>query len=140
MSLKIRAALVSRITQAPALITADRVAYENVKFTAPAQGAWLEFSFMPSGSQPATLGSGGRDQDSGIAQILVCEPAGAGNGASLDFSTKVKARFFAGQVLSYQGQSVTIDHIDAAPSYSTATAYKTPISIYWKAKTTRPTS
>jgi hypothetical protein len=136
----IRSALVARLLSSPALIEEARVSFENVSFVPPAKGTWIEVDYMPASSTVNTLGTGGKDQDTGILQILINEPKGSGVGKSSALVQQFRTRFYAGLELYYGSQVVSVTRVQQSPSFSSNTSYKTPLSIYWKSKRARPST
>ena len=137
---KARSALIARLLMSPALLPEDKTAFENVSFTPPSQGVWIEVDHVPAGNVVDTLGTGGKDMEMGFLQVSICEPLGAGIGGTTKLLDLLKTRFWAGLELSYGSQVVSVTRVETSPAFPTSTSNKTPFSIYWKSRTVRPST
>lgn len=57
-----------------------KTAFENQPFDPKGQRKWFAFHFLPNKPDVASLGLGGQDEHSGIAQIDIHIPKGTGKG------------------------------------------------------------
>ncbi len=110
MSVKaIRDAIASAFI-AGAFFDADKINWENTAFNPPASTPWAKFDFVPGQPFVYTLGSNGKDQVDGFAQIQLNYPLNAGSKPALDKATAIcsHASFKAGSKLTNSGQVVVI--------------------------------
>jgi len=56
-------------------------AFENQPFSRKGKAKWFEFHFLPNAPDVATLGAGGQDEFTGIAQLDIHVPIGSGKEA-----------------------------------------------------------
>src|SRR5690606_6175057 len=73
--------------------------FENQPFDPAGKAKIYKFFYMPSAPEVATLGSAGQDRFTGLIQIDICIPVGAGKtGIAADVDA-LRAKFFAGSRL-----------------------------------------
>jgi hypothetical protein len=102
------------------------IAWPNTVFEPQANQTFLSPSFLPAESVQASLGSGGKDETSGIYQIDVVYPAGTGRSTIPD---SVADHFKRGTVLSYNGVNVRIRSVSISPALTEGAFHFVPISV-----------
>ena len=134
-------ALISRAAVDGGLyIGADSVAWPNVDFTPPNDAPYAKVDILTNAPEVATLGRGGEDQHTGVLQIALYYPLQAGQGALISAYQKLFTIFAAGASLAYGDAEVTIVRCGMSPAGKVDSRYVTYVSVYWRARTTRPTS
>lgn len=132
---KIQQALISTfLTGLPAW--KDKTAWENTEFKHPVDGPWMSAHYMPATSRVATLGVSGKDEDTGMFQIVLSLPIGSGEGDSRETISLLRT-CFKPRTIQYDGQSVTITSRRSSGGYTANGFYKIPFTVYWKAQQTR---
>ncbi len=136
MSLEnVQQALISAFTGA-SIVDADKIAWENVKFTPPVSAPWAAVYFMPAMEKVATLGAGGTDQADGLFQVTYYIPVGGGEGDSRAKMNSLRTAFTPGQI-TYNGQPVTILGRYKGPGLTFNNFYAIPFTVRWRAFLTR---
>lgn len=88
--------------------------------------------FLPSGNDPASLGSTGSDRMVGILQIDLMYPEGAGVGTALTKADEVAAYFQRGQSQAYESAAtVTFDGAKILQPRNEDGWLRVPVSIGW---------
>ena len=64
--------------------------------------------FIPAASTPATMGSDGTNEVTGIFQVDIMTRTGRGNGEALESADSVCAAYPSGRRISYNGQQIII--------------------------------
>lgn len=111
---KIRSALVA---EWEALNLGLPISYENRKFEPKAGQAWSRFTILPNDAEAVTMGRNGEDEITGLLQVDLFHPVEAGTGAALDIADAVRAAFWVGRRISYQGQEVVIRSSGISPGW-----------------------
>ena len=83
-------------------------AYETRDFTPPAGQPAAYLVTLPATLDPSTLGAAGLDLYVGIFQIDFSVPENTGTGKLLQWADAVRAYFYAGRTLHYNGQAVRV--------------------------------
>jgi hypothetical protein len=104
---KINAALVSAVL-ASGVMPQARIATEGKEFKPVTGQSWARITAIPSDRTPAAMGSGAPQEWTGILQIDIYHPLGAGTGPILGDADKALAYFRSGRRLEFQGQRVLI--------------------------------
>lgn len=133
---KVQQALVITLLTDFGTAYANRIAYENLAFTATPGKPWLSVHFMPASEVIATLGSNGRDEVNGILQVNIYLPSGEGE-KNLRSIVNALRTTFKPQVLSFQGQGVTILSRSRANGSSQDGFYLVPFSVRWRTQLSR---
>lgn len=115
-----------------------KTAFENQPFDPKGQRKWFAFHFLPNKPDVASLGLGGQDEHSGIAQIDIHIPKGTGKGdVDADF-TALRSAFTPSQILSYGSAAVTIRSGGQIPGGPDEASYRYAFSISWETRLSRP--
>lgn len=130
---KVQQALIQQFVTDYGTTWANRIAYENVKFTPPTAQAWLSVHFMPADERVATLGGdSGLDEATGLFQVNIYSPTGAGETTIRQTVNSLRTSFRP-RVLQYGGQGVTILSRSRANGGSRDGFYVVPFSVSWRA-------
>lgn len=109
------------------------VAWENVEFTPPATGIYLAAYDMPATPQTMDLSLSCRTF-SGVYQINVVIPAGAGRAEAISLANKVADLFPEGGDIQGDGFTCWITSTPAIfRGISTAVSYTVPVSLNYRA-------
>jgi hypothetical protein len=112
------------------------IAWENTDFSAINQsGEWVRVTNMPSSLAPKTLGANGLDLYEGYVQVDVFAAENTGSKALLTRADQVRAYFWAGRRLVYNGQEVAVRRAEPSPIRRPEAGGSVQISlfIYWSA-------
>jgi len=137
---KIKSALVTAITAAPAIIPEDKLFVTNRAGNSPLEGLWAMVEFNPASQVPATLGVGGEDEVKGQFTIGLSYPLNTGEGMVTAAVDLLNQRFYAGKSFTYSGQSVRVDAVSLGKSFSIPNGHRTPYIITWSARIKRQTT
>ncbi len=112
--------------------------FENQPFDPKGKSVWFEFHFMPNKPEVATLGLGGQDEHTGIAQIDIHVPQGSGRQSAKAYIESLRSVFTPSLPLVYNSGVVTIRACGQVPGGVAANSYRFSVSITWEARTSRP--
>lgn len=115
-----------------------KCAFENQPFDPKGKSPWFEFHYMPNKPDVATLGLGGQDEHTGIAQIDIHVAKGSGRGAFKAYLEALRSAFTPSIPLVYNGGAVTIRSCGQVPGGTGESSYRFSVSITWEARTSRP--
>lgn len=122
------------------LLSTYGLAKENISYTPIAGKPYVQFTFAPNNPSPLGMGeqSVGVDNQTGLYYIEVYEVANEGDAqANNDFET-IKARYYTGKNLTYNGQAVQIIACGReAGGIVDDSWYRFRINISWRAQTPR---
>jgi len=100
------------LTAANAFLVAQgfdgKISAENIKFTPETDSEDASLFFVPNAPGVVTLGSGGRDRETGFLQIDLNIPLGTGTAEMRDWTDAAYVEFTAGKTYSESGQVVRI--------------------------------
>lgn len=133
---KVQQALLTKFKADYGTAFANQIAYENLAFTPPKGKPWLSVHFMPADSSVATLGANGRDTENGIFQISLYTPQGVGE-ASIRQTVNAFRVSFKPQVLTFEGQPVSIISRSRANGGTRDGFYVVPFTVRWRAQLSR---
>lgn len=118
--------------------SAGKTAFENQTFDPKGKPKWFAFHFLPNKPDVATLGLGGQDACTGIAQIDIHVPLGTGKEAvDADFLA-LRSAFTPSVLLRYGSAAVTIKSGGQIPGGPETESYKYIFSISWETRLSRP--
>lgn len=99
---------------------------------------YYRFVYMPSGDAPVTLGDGGLDEHTGLAQVDVCSKIALGFKVHLDMVSAVRAAYSYSKLLTYGKTAVMLSSITANPVPVDNDLYsRTAITINFKYRVQR---
>ncbi len=109
------------------------IAWEGVSFTSPVSGPFLKVDYLPVGVRQATAGTNGLNELTGIFQVTVCVPDGAGDGGLYRLVDAVLNHFPRGTVLTASGGStVTVSRSVPSPMLDMGGYLSVPVSVYFR--------
>lgn len=115
-------------------------AYENANFT-PVEGTpWAQVFFLPDQPKAVTLSGTGEDEHTGILQINLNYPQGAGAGAAADKADAIREYFEAGARFAFESQEVLVLSSGRAGGRNDEGWFILPVSINFMARTARSVS
>lgn len=113
-------------------------AYPNRDFTRPAGAAWYRVSFLPIDKVPASLGTTGLDEQTGILQIDLNAPRNKGDGDLYSLADTITSHFRSGRVVATTGVNTVVTRSTASPGRVVDDDFRLSISIYYRTRTNRP--
>lgn len=134
-ALKINAALVAAYR---AILPTLPTAFEGVAFTPVTGSKWGRVTNLRAGDDVASLGVGGMDESTGVFQIDVSVPEGAGTAELLRDADTLRAYFVAGRAFTYQSQAVRVRRADVSPIRRVDGWLRISVSVTYSAFTIRP--
>lgn len=126
----IRSALTARLQTLSGL---PSVAWENVPFTPTAGSMYLKPSLLPGEPVQAELGTNGLNMHTGLYQISVFAPAGAGVAAVNTLVNAICDHFKRGTELTYGGITVRMVKAFPSPMMQETDWIQIPITVMWRA-------
>lgn len=127
-NLMIRKALDKRLEQLASAIGVN-VAWENVDFTPPATGIYMEADFLPASNEDFTI-QGTATIRRGVYQVTVVYPVNSGSQAAELLASKIVDGFPNNYAIPTAETPV---YVNGEPSVFSGikddTAYRTPVSI-----------
>lgn len=108
-------------------------AFENRKFSPPANTYWIKFTSVPNTPEVATLGSTGVDRVTGFIQLDINGPMNAGEEAHLSYVDRLRNAFPAGTAVSYNSQVVKISAAGRSQGRIVEGFYRVSFTISWYA-------
>jgi hypothetical protein len=133
---KIQQALLARFITDYGTDWKDKIAYENMVLNPPPASGFLSVHFMPGKSAVATLGTDGQDEEEGLLQVSIFVPLGAGEGSIRAIVNSLRTSFKP-QVLTYDGQPVTLLSRSRGTGKPSDAFYVVPFQVHWRARLTR---
>lgn len=134
--------IVSALTQAFKTINDSdlllSVSWPSMPFSIPTNAAWASFYVIPSEPSVATLGAGGEDEFTGVAQVGLNFPLQQGVGPINAAYETLRAYFVAGKFLTYSDATVTVLRCGVSPVKQSDSYLQVFVSIYWRARLARP--
>jgi len=113
------------------------LSYPGQEFTPPNTGAYGAVDFVFTQPNAVTLGKTGEDNHVGYLQLTLNKAAASGDGWFYTVADSVRQQSQGGQVVTYNGQSVTIVSCGIGLYDDDDGRLKAAITIYWRARTTR---
>lgn len=107
-------------------------AYPNDDFDPKNETEFNQIHLIPSASQGATFGQGGRDVESGIFQITLNVQSGTQDGVILSRARAIKSYFQQNNSLTYSTVTVNITTITIEQGFHSDGWYKVPVSINYR--------
>ena len=99
---------------------------------------YYRFSYLPAGDDPATLGTNGQDEFTGLAQVDVCSLATEGFKAHYDMLAAVRSAYSYSQPLTYGKTAVMVSSVTASPVPVDNDLYsRTALTIYFSYRVQR---
>ena len=93
---------------------------------------YYRFSYLPAGDDPATLGTSGQDEFTGLAQVDVCSLATEGFKAHYDMLASVRSAYSYSVPLTYGSTTVRITSVETNSIEVDNDLYsRTAVSIYF---------
>lgn len=126
----IRSALTARLQSLSGL---PSVAWENVSFTPTAGSMYLKPSFLPGEPIQAELGTNGQNMHTGLYQISVFAPAGAGVASVNTMVNTICDHFKRMTDLTYGGVTVRLIKAFPSPMMQETGWIQIPITVMWRA-------
>lgn len=133
----IRSLLEGRLkTWAAAHSPALRIAYQNVDFAPTASETYLRAFLMPAGTNSNDL-AGAHRLYTGVFQITIVTPSGAGTGAAEGLADELAALYPLNDQLTKTGFSVQVmTPVNSGPEQQEDAAFALPVSFQYRADTT----
>lgn len=129
----IRSALTARLQTLAGL---PAVAWENVAFAPVAGAMYLKPSLLPGEPTQAELGNNGLNMHTGLYQISVFAPAGAGVAAVNTLVNSICDHFKRGVELTYGGVTVRLVKAYPSPMMQETDWIHIPITVQWRSYAT----
>jgi len=127
---KISAALSSRLNT---LTDAPPIAFENAGYT-PIEGTtWLRESYLPATSTTVGIGPSDSTDFVGVYQISIYTPLDDYKLEAHQLIDSITSHFERGTVLTFDGQSVVIEQVNAAQGLASGGWFLMPVSVNWRA-------
>lgn len=126
----IRSALTARLQSLSGL---PSVAWENVPFTPTAGSMYLKPSFLPGEPVQAEIGTNGQNMHTGLYQISVFAPAGAGVASVNTMVNAICDHFKRMTELTYGGVMVRLIKSFPSPMMQETDWIQIPITVIWRA-------
>lgn len=127
--LKIHGALVTAYL-ASGVMPVERTAFEGREF-APDQGqSWARLTALPSGREPAAMGTDAPQEWTGILQVDLFHPKNTGHAPILGDVDKLLGYFRSGRRLDYQGQGVLVRRAERSPIRTEDVWQTVSVSVY----------
>ena len=105
------------------------VAWENVSFTPPASGIYIEENFLPAESEDLFI-QGTAATHRGVYQVTVVYPLGKGVQAAEDLADKIAEYFPNNAIIDSANKRLFVNGFASIFSgYPDTTAYRVPVSI-----------
>jgi len=118
----------SLFTASPAL----PVAYPGIAFTPPADGRYLDATFLPNRPANEPVGFNHQIVRRGLFQIAVLWPVGVGQVAPVDIGGQVAAHFARGTVIRRNGVVVSVLNAPwTSPPLQEPDRVRVPVTISW---------
>lgn len=134
---KVRSALVTALTAAPAAVPAASLFFDNKPNKVPSTGLWALVQFSTTPPVPKTLGNRGFDECTGQLAVFLTYPSGKGTSVPDAAIASLSERFVAGKTFTYQSQVVQITSAGSSTAYGVDNQHRTPFLISWKAQVQR---
>lgn len=131
---KVRSAMIQGFTNAALGLP---FASENKAFTPPVDAPWSEVCYVPGVPTMGSIGSLGMDELEGYLEVRINVPLNSGTEVVMTKADALRAYFFAGRALVYQGQEVRIKGAGTKPGYKADNSWKTPTVIRFYAQIPR---
>lgn len=114
------------------------IVYENQEYKVSQIGpTWLQFFFAPNDPEVNTLGSLGNDRYRGFFQLDINTQPGDGEAETFSKYAAMRAVFFAGKELQYNGTSVLITSCGLSQGRRVDEYYRKSITVFWQTDITR---
>lgn len=105
--------------------------YPGVNYDPAARTAHCRIWFIPVGNDAGSLGRGGIDRISGIAQFDLMYPDGNGVGEALEMADNIAARFLRGYSQDYSGTDVVFTGGTVLSPRNENGWLRVPVSVGW---------
>jgi len=128
----IRSAFVTRLQSFPAL---PSVAWENIAFTPLTGVPYLRPALLPGEPTQAEIGTAGANRHTGIYQISIYAPTGAGLAAINALRDGLIDHFKRGTTLAYSGLTIRVEKAFTGPTMQETDWLHIPISIRYRVDT-----
>ena len=115
-------------------------AYENTNYSPAVGTPFAQLFFLPDQPKGVTLSGIGEDEHTGIFQINLNYPQGAGAGAAADKADAIREYFEAGARFAFDSQEVLVLSCGRAGGRNDSGWFILPVSINFMARTTRSVS
>lgn len=131
---KVRSAMVQAYVEASLGLS---YASENKVFTPPVNAPWAEVTYLPGEPTLGSIGLKGMDELEGYLQVNINTPTNTGTELAMLKVDMLRAYFFAGRALTYQGQEVRVKGVGIKPGFRSENTWKIPTLIRFYAQIPR---
>lgn len=107
------------------------IIWQNTQSEPDIKKPYLEAFWVPSDTDPVSIGVGGFDEAVGFYQIDVKVPLETGSGLLTSYCGDIMEHYQNGTRLVYGGRSVLVLNQSLSPGTTEGTMYKRSITIYY---------